>query len=92
MPTAKITAPHIARIAGELPQWQIVAPELGFGAQEIKDIETKHPALDEQRTAVLRIWIERKGKAATYEALSKVLEELGQGGAAERIRKIASEQ
>ena len=87
--TGKIKDEHIAQIAEELQQWQIVASNLGFGQKGIEDIETDHRRPADQRMAFLRKWIARDGNAATYEKLSEVLEGLGKQGAAERILQIA---
>ena len=91
--TGKIQDADIARIAGDMPQWQTVADNLGFGQQDIEDIENNNKgAPADQRKSFLRKWIRRDGSAATYEKLSKVLEILKEKGAAERIRKIAKER
>eukprot|EP00731_Ephydatia_muelleri_P005908 Em0003g156a len=80
----------IARIAGELPQWQTVASNLGMGQLDIEDIENNNRgAPADQRKSFLRKWIRRDGNAATYEKLSEVLEKLCEQGAAEKIRGIA---
>eukprot|EP00731_Ephydatia_muelleri_P016677 Em0009g1101a len=85
---SKIRDADITRIAGELPQWQIVASNLGMGQLDIEDIENNNTAPADQRKSFLRRWIRRDGKAATYERLSEVLESLGEQGAAEKIREI----
>ena len=68
--------------------WQTVASRLGFGAQDIKDIELANGANAERRSAFLREWICRAGSAASYEKLCEVLKVLKKHGAAERIRNI----
>ena len=88
----KIADADISRVAGNLPHWQIVASKLGFGGQEIQDIETEHRASADQRMAFLRKWIWKNGTKATYGKLCTALEELGEHGAAERIGEIASER
>ena len=87
--TGKICDADIARIAGELPQWQLVASNLGMGQLDIEDIENNNRTPADQRKSFLRKWIWKNGNAATYEKLSEVLERLGEQGAAERIRGIA---
>ena len=82
----------IIRIAGELPDWQLVAPYLGMGQQDIDEIEFNQREPVKQRKAFLRKWIGKDGAAATYEKLSEVLERLGERGAAEKIRAIASDE
>ena len=77
------------RVAGELSDWQTVASSLGFGFQDVKDIETKHIANKDRRRAFLREWIYRDGSKATYEKLCEVLKNLHENGAAEKIRNIA---
>ena len=87
--TVKIRDADIARIAGNLPQWQIVASNLGMGQQDIKEIETINlGAHADQRKSFLRKWIRRDGAAATYEKLNEVLERLEEQGAAENILDI----
>lgn len=90
--SAKIVDANIARIAGSLPNWQLVARKLGFGEEDIKDIETNHQRCEDRRIAFMRKWIMKNGTKATYEKLSKALEELDQQGAADKIIEIASEQ
>ena len=93
MSTAKnIVDADISKVAGSLPLWQSVAKKLGFGALDIKDIETTHQRDEDRRIAFLRKWIERDGTEATYDKLCKALEELGEQGAAEKMREIANEQ
>ena len=75
-------------MAGIVPNWQIVAKKLGFGEQDIEDIETSHRASADQRKAFLRKWIWKNGTKATYEKLCTALEELGEHGAAESIREF----
>ena len=62
--TVKIPDTDISRVAGILPNWQIVAKKLGFGEQDIEDIETKHQAPAEQRKAFVRNWIRKNGTRA----------------------------
>ena len=80
--TGKIRDVDIKRIAGDLPQWQIVAKSLGIGYQDIEDIENNYTAPADQRMSFLSKWIWKDGAAATYEKLSEVLERLGEQGAA----------
>lgn len=88
--TGKIRNADIKRIADDLPQWQIVAKNLDMGHQVIEDIENNHKAAPiEQRMSFLWKWIAMDGNAAIYEKLSELLMELGEQGAAERIREIA---
>lgn len=77
------------QIAGELPQWQVVAKQLNMGHEEIEDIVKNHKTAEEQRITFLSKWIARDGKAATYKKLSEVLVELKEPGAAEKIQEIA---
>ena len=86
--TGKIQDADIANIAGELPQWQTVAKNLGFGRQTIKDFEDNNRTPEKQRVSFLTDWIENIACDATYEKLCDVLEKLREKGAAERIRKI----
>ena len=86
--TGKIRDADIGRIAGELPQWQRVASNLGIEWLDIDDIENNNRTPAEQRKAFLRKWIWRDGSAATYERLSEVLGRLDEKGAAEKIRGI----
>ena len=86
--TGKIRDADIARIAGELPQWQTVASNLGMGQLDIEDIENNNTAPADQRMSFLREWIWKDGSAATYERLSEVLGRLDEKGAAEKIRGI----
>ena len=86
MPAVKIPDSDIARVAGNLPDWQLVGKKLGFGEQEIEDIENNNRAPADQRKALLRRWIYKKGTNATYEVLCTALMELGLQGAAESIR------
>eukprot|EP00731_Ephydatia_muelleri_P003346 Em0001g3346a len=81
----KIPDADIARIAGELPQWQTVASNFGMGQLDIEDIENNNRTRADQRKAFLRQWIGRDGSAATYTKLSEVLKMLGEQGAAEKI-------
>ena len=90
MSTAKIVNADISKVAGSLPDWEQVAKELGFGDQNIKDIEDKHRQPEERRKAFLREWIRKEGSKATYEKLCTALENLHEQGAADEIRKIAS--
>ena len=83
--TVKIPAADIARVAGILPNWQLVAKKLGFGEQDIEDIEKSHRATADQRVAFVRNWIMKNGSKATYEKLCTALKELGEHGAAESI-------
>ena len=85
MPAVKIPDTDIARVAGILPDWQMVAKELGFGEQEIEDIETNNRAAADQRKAFMRKWTGNNGSKATYEKLCTALMKLGLQGAAERI-------
>ena len=87
----RIRDADIARIAGDLPQWQTVASILGMGQLDIENIETNNRAPADQRKSFLRKWIWKNENAATYEKLSKVLVRLGEHGAAERIRGIATD-
>ena len=87
--TGIIRDADIARIAGDLPHWQIVASNLGMGQLDIEDIENYNRAPADQRKSFLRKWIWRDGSAATYEKLSEVLGRLNEQGAAEKIRQIA---
>ena len=88
--TGKKCDADIARIAGDLPQWQLVASNLGMGQLDIEDIENNNKgAPADQRKTFLRKWIRKNGNAATYEKLSEVLERLDEQGAAEKIRGIA---
>ena len=86
--TGKIRDADIARIAGELPEWQTVASNLGMGQLDIKDIENNNRTRADQRKSFLRKWIGRDGSAATYTKLSEVLKMLGEQGAAEKICQI----
>ena len=90
--TVKISDADIANVAGSLPNWQLVAKKLGFGGEDIEDIETSHRAPADQRKAFVRKWIWKNGKAATYGKLCTALEELDEQGAAEKIREIGSER
>ena len=83
--TVKIPDTDISRVAGILPNWQIVAKKLGFGEQDIEDIETSNQATADQRKAFVRKWIRKNGTKATYGKLCTALEELGEHGAAESI-------
>ena len=87
--TGTIRDADIARIAGDLPHWQLVANNLGMGQLDIEDIENNNRTPADQRKSFLRKWIWRDGGAATYTKLIEVLERLGEQGAAERIRGIA---
>ena len=89
--TVKIVDADIANVAGSLSNWQIVAKELGFGGEDIEDIETSHRAPADQRKAFLRKWIWKNGSKATYEKLCTALEELGEHGAAESIGELQSD-
>ena len=90
--TGKIQDADIARIAGELPLWQIVAKYFSMGPMVIEEIETNNGRPADQRMEFLRKWIKRDGSAATYEKLSEAMEKLGHQGAAERIREIAQQR
>ena len=85
----KIRDADIDRVAGELPDWQIVMYNLGFGSQNITDIETDHRDKASQRIAFLSKWIARDGSEATYKKLCDALISLNRKGAAERISNIA---
>ena len=76
-------------MAGNLPQWEIVAQKVGMRQQNIDDIINNHRSDADRRCAFLRKWIADKGNAATYRALDDVLRELGEHGAAEKICNIA---
>ena len=86
--TGKIRDADIARIAGELQEWQTVASNLGMGQLDIEDIENNYTAPADQRKSFLMKWMAKNGSAATYEKLSEVLEKLGEQGAADAIRGI----
>ena len=87
----RIQDADIARIAGYLPQWQTVASNLGMGQLDIEDIANNDRTPADQRKSFLRKRISRDGNAATYEKLSEVLETLGEQGAADAIRGIATD-
>ena len=88
----KIRDADIDRVAGELPDWQIVMYKLGIGSQYITDIENKHGDEASRRKACLRMWIARDGSAATYKKLCDALILLNLKGAAETISSIAQQQ
>ena len=70
-----------------------MALELGFGPQDIRDIEKQNsgdPA--DQTRSFLRVWIWKNGNSATYGKLCDVLEKLDQQGAADAVRKIAQKK
>ena len=52
--TGKIRDVDIARIAGDLPQWQTVASNLGMGQLDIEDIENNNRTPADQRKSFLR--------------------------------------
>ena len=86
MPADKIPDTDIARVAGILPDWQMVAKELGFGVQETEDIETNNlAAAADKREAFMRKWTDKNGTKATYEKLCTALMKLGLQRAAESI-------
>ena len=86
--TVGIPNADISRVAGNLPQWQMVARKLGFGEQEIGYIETNSGAPEDQRKAFLKKWIGKNGISATYYKLCTALLQLDEYGAAEKIREI----
>ena len=88
---AKIILKHIAKVAGDLPQWEIVAQKVGMGHQDIEDIITNHRSDADRRRTFLWKWINTKGNAATYRALYDVLTDLGEYGAAAKICIIAAD-
>ena len=85
----KICDADIASVAGELPDWQIVAENLCMGTEDISDIEKNHTGDADKRTAFLRKWITRDGSEATYGKLCDVLKKLKKQGAAEKISAFA---
>ena len=87
MCTAQIADDHILDIARNLPEWQIVARKLGFGTQDIADIERNNEKPG-ARTVFLRKWIEKDGTNATYAKLYKALKEMNEHGAADCVYEI----
>ena len=67
----------------------IVADLLEIPPAEIGDIEVFHRAPADQREAILRRWINKKGNAATFRVLYDVLMRLDERGSAERILGIS---
>ena len=65
--TDKIHDADIARIAGDLEDWQDVARQLGFGTVVIGETEQNNKGVA-QTKAFLRKWIANEGRNATYEA------------------------
>ena len=78
---------EISRVAGDMPQWTIVAEKFKLGIQDITDIIDKNSEKN-RGLEFLRILIGKNGSAVTYKALHDVYMELGELGAAERIYKI----
>ena len=91
MSTAQIADDHIAKIASNLPHWQVLARKMGFGTQDIDDIDQRRPQA-ENRIVFLRKWIEKNGTRATYVKLCTALEEIGEHGAADTIHAIAKDK
>lgn len=89
--TDKIHDADIAKIAGDLEDWQDVAKELGFGSVVIGEIEGNNKGVA-QAKAFLRKWIANEGTNATYGKLSEVLMKLERQGAAEAMIRIAFER
>ena len=88
MSAAQIPDADISRVAAILPNWQLVASKLGFGEHNIEDIETYHQQPEDGRIAFVRQWITKNGTKATYIKMYTALEELGEQGAANKIREI----
>ena len=90
--TARIIDADISKVAGSLTHWQIVEGKLSFGEQDIQDIENDYPRAEVRRVEFLRKWIAKNGNKANYVRMYTELEDLGEQGAADRIRELAGEQ
>ena len=84
----------IPRVAGLVPDWSLVAPALGFGVNDISEIEKTIGTTSLDQTKVfLRKWIAKRGKGATFDKLIKAVEDLGEHQqAADQIRTYAAER
>ena len=86
---SKIKIEHIKQIASCIPDWRLVAEEIGVGSLEIGDIDSRRFNQESNKgTEMLRRWIDAEGSAATYGKITKALEKLGEQGAAEKVCKI----
>ena len=85
---APIRLVDMDKVAGSLPQHLIVAALLEIPQEVINDIENDYHVRSDQREAVLRRWVNKKGKAATYKVLYDALIKVDEKGAAERILEI----
>ena len=85
--TERIQNADIPAVASNLPDWELVAKELGFGEQEITEMKDKRISKVEETKRFLRRWTSRDGSKATYTKLYEVLISLHQQGAAEEIHK-----
>eukprot|EP00731_Ephydatia_muelleri_P031285 Em0022g799a len=84
----RIEVDDIPKIAAELPMWTQVAQKLDIGQETIQDMQANSKVAADHRREFLRHWVNRDAEGATYEKLSTCLDELGQKGAAMKIRQI----
>ena len=69
-----------------------MAKRLGFGTQDIADIEARNISIPDQAKSFVMKWISKSGSEATYKKLNDLLMELGKQGAAETMLDIAKER
>ena len=86
--TGRVEIDDIPKIAGHLPSWTLVATKLDMGEEDIQEIQASSKVAANQRKEFLKKWITQDPEEATYERLCTVLVELGEKGAAEKIRAI----
>ena len=77
---------HIAEIADDLVEWELIAPYLGLTQGEQKEIlENNTSCYKLQKLQALRVWRWKSGDKATYRNLSSICRSQGFISLAERI-------
>ena len=84
---------HLAEIAGFITEWREIAPFFGLTAAEEHEILGAIPPLSvrSQKMSLLRMWKEKKGRAATYDQLSRIFRKCGLIDLEEKVVHILEE-
>ena len=80
---------HLAEIAVIVEEWREISPFLGITEAEENEILGSAPhSVRSQKIAMLRLWKKKKGRAATYDQLSRVFIKCERLGLEETLKQI----
>ena len=80
---------HLAEIAVSVTEWREISPFLGITEAEEHEILGSTPhSVRSQKIAMLRLWKKKKGRAATYEQLSRVFRKCERLDLEEMLKQI----